>query len=139
MLLYSCTNLKVKAIFYIDFGELWEVQMRDKSSIYFTLILLTVLFLDYLSSGNPGFLVTCLGGVAWLVFVWDLFDFSRIGYYAALLCAVILQSIILINTYLFQTTYLQNNSQYATFICGVGLYLINIALILKPSLSKSKS
>lgn len=113
--------------------------MKDKSSIFFTLLLLTVLFLNYSSSGNPGFLVTCLGGVGWLVCVWDLFDFSRIGYYAALLCAVLLQIIILINTYLFQTTYLQNYSQYATFIIGVGMCLFNIALILKPSLSKSKS
>lgn len=112
--------------------------MRDELSIFGTLVILIVLFLDYLSSGNPGFLVTCLGGVGWLVFVWDLFDFSRIGYYAALLCAVILQIIILINTYFFQTTYLQNYSQYATFICGVGVCFINIALILKPNLSKSK-
>jgi len=94
------------------------------------------LFLRYLSSGNPGYLLFCLGIIGVLISTSELFNFNRIIYYTALICIIVLQSVILINTYLLQTIYLQNNEQYIVGAFGVLAYVVIIALLLNPNIFK---
>ncbi len=97
------------------------------------------LFLRYLSTGNPGYLIFCLGNIGVLISTSELFNFNSIIYYIALLCITVLQSVILINTYLLQTIYLHNNEQYIVGAFGVIAYIVIIALLFKPNLFKKNS
>lgn len=92
------------------------------------------LFFSYLSSGNPGILISFLGGMGVLVSELEIIKFSRITYYVTLFCIFLLQTAILINNYLFKMTFLQNNYQYGILVFAVVLYIINIILLLKPNI-----
>lgn len=106
--------------------------MTDRNSVIIQLTALVGVFCGYLSSGNPGWLIFCLGIIGWLISTFDLINFNRVIYYATLLCVFIFQSVILISTYLFQMTYLQSNYQYGVFAFVFISYIGTIALLLKP-------
>lgn len=107
--------------------------MNDRNFIISILFIFGALFLRYLSSGNPGYLIVCLGIIGAVIITSNLFNFNRTIYYIALLCIIVLQSLILINSYLLQKTYLHNNEQYITFACGVIAYCVIILSVLKPN------
>lgn len=100
-------------------------------------MILFAAFLNYLSSENPGLLVFCLGIIGILISTF-LFNFNRIIYYTTLLCIVIVQSIILINTYLIETAYLQSNVEYIVCVAGVTSYIMIIVLLLKPNILEAR-
>jgi len=108
--------------------------MADRNFIIGELLIFCALFLRYLSSGNPGYLVFCLGIIGALISTSNLINFNRISYYLILLSVIVIQSIILINTYLLQMTYLQNNEQYIVLTFGVFAYLFMIILLFKPNI-----
>lgn len=101
---------------------------------YFPLLMaLIAVFFTYLGSGNPGVLVVFLTVAAtFLVYTLNIFNFNHILYYTSLLCVVVIQIIILINSYLFKIGYLQNNSQYLIFILALISPIIILILLLKP-------
>jgi len=112
--------------------------MTDKTSVIIQSTALVGIFFGYLSSGNPGFLVICLGIIGWILsYTIELINFNRTIYYVTLLGILLFQSIILINSYLFQMIYLQNNYQYGVLALGVMSYAVIIALLLKPNIIKT--
>lgn len=113
--------------------------MNNKNLLIIYLLLLVGFFINYLSTGNPGLLVVCLGIIGALISTSNLLNYNRISYYLILLSVIVIQSIILINTYLFQMTYLQNNKQYIFCAFGVFTYLFTIALLFKPNIFQKKS
>lgn len=110
--------------------------MSDKGFYITQLLVILASFFYYLGSGNSGSLVFALGVTCVLVST-VLINSNRKIYYAFLLSVVIIQSIILINTYLFKLTYLHDIKQYLIFVAGVTFYIIPIALILKPDILKA--
>ena len=112
--------------------------MADRNFIVGELFIFCALFLRYLSSDNPGYLVFCLGIIGALISTSNLINFNRISYYLILLSVIVIQSIILINTYLFQMTYLQSNEQYIVLTFGVFAYLFMIILLFKPNIFQKK-
>jgi hypothetical protein len=112
--------------------------MVDRSLVIAELCTVFALFLWYVSSNNLGYLVICLGVIGVLIYTFKLFNFNRVIYYVALLCVLVVQTILLINTYLIQMTYLQNNEQYV--VCAVGfLAYIVVVLLFKPNIFLKRS
>lgn len=107
--------------------------MNNRNFIILQLLLLSTFISNYISSGNPGFLIVCLGIVGLLIATFEIINFNRILYYVSLLCILIFQSILLINAYLFKMTYLQDGKQYMACALAVIACIIIIAMILKPN------
>ncbi len=110
--------------------------MANRNFIITQLFIFGALFLRYLSSSNPGYLVFLLCIIGALISTSELINFNRMLYYVALLGILLFQSMIMINTYLFNTAYLQNTEQYLVFAFGVFAYIVIIALLLKPDIFK---
>ncbi|MCC7551639.1 MAG: hypothetical protein KO316_09185 [Methanobacterium sp.] len=114
------------------------LQRHDKYAAISVLGTFSVLFLKYLSSGNPGYFVFCLGMIGLLISIFKLYNSNRVVYYVALLCVLVVQTILLINMYLVQMIYLQNNEQYLVCAFGVFAYIVVVVLLFKPNV-KGKS
>jgi hypothetical protein len=111
--------------------------MANKNSIII-MSLLAVSFLSYyISSGNPGQLIVFLGIVGVLIYCSKLIDYNRLIYNIIIVFIIIIQSLILINNYLYKTTYLQNINEYIFLAFGVYAIIFLIVLIIKPNLFKS--
>lgn len=91
------------------------------------------LFCNYLSSGNPSLLVPCLSIVGILISRTKLINYKYI-FYPILLSLVIVQSVILIKTYLFTIVYLQNIKEYGLCAFGVFTYIMLILVLFKPNI-----
>ncbi|MGC9517429.1 MAG: hypothetical protein ACP5C3_07020 [Methanomicrobiales archaeon] len=110
--------------------------MVNRDFIITGLFLLGAFFCSYMSSGNPGYLIFSMSIIGALLSNFELINFNLIVYYVAMLCIFIFQNILMINTYLYKMTYLQNTEQYVVFAFGVFAYIIVIALFFKPTLFK---
>jgi hypothetical protein len=91
------------------------------------------LFCNYLSLGNPSLLVPCLSIVGILISRTKLINYKYI-FYPILLSIILIQSVILIKTYLFTTVYLQNIKEYGLCTFGVFTYIMLILVFFKPNI-----
>ncbi|OEC84534.1 hypothetical protein A9507_01880 [Methanobacterium sp. A39] len=110
--------------------------MNKRNFFIIMLMILVGVFFNYLSSGNPGLLVLCLGIIGVLISTSKLINYNRIVYYVIFLSIIVVQSIILIDNYLYKLTYLQNSREYAFFAFGVLAYVVVISLLFKPNIFK---
>lgn len=111
--------------------------MKNRDFFIIFLGLLFVGFSNYSSSGNPGLLVYSLTIIGVLISVTKLFNYNRIIYYVIFLSLIIVQSIILLDGYLYNLTYLQNTKEYAILGGAVMSYLFVIILLFKPNIFRS--
>jgi len=91
------------------------------------------LFYNYLSLGNPSLLIPYLSIVGILISITKLTNYKYI-FYPILLSLIIIQSVILINTYLFTMIYLQNIKEYGLCAFGVFTYIMLILVLFKPNI-----
>lgn len=110
--------------------------MTDRNFLISQSMLLFASFLDYQSSGNPGHLVFILGIIGVLISTSELINFNQTIYHLTFLAIIVVQTILLVNAYLFKMTYLTNNHQYAVCAVGVMAYIVIIALLFKPDIFK---
>ncbi|OPY23711.1 MAG: hypothetical protein A4E27_01423 [Methanobacterium sp. PtaU1.Bin242] len=110
--------------------------MNDRNFFIILLLTLVGVFFNYLSSGNPGLLVFCLGIIGVLISRSKLINYNRNVYYVILLFIIIVQGIILIDNYLYKLTYLQNIREYVFFAFGILACILVITLLFKPNIFK---
>jgi hypothetical protein len=108
--------------------------MNNRNLLIGTSLLIFGVFFNYLSLGNPGLLVIILGMIGLFVSTANLINYNRISYYVICLSIIIIQSIILINTYGYNMTYLQNSKEYIICASGIFAYFFVLLLIFKPNI-----
>ncbi|MBV1755593.1 MAG: hypothetical protein KMY52_08525, partial [Methanobacterium sp.] len=86
---------------------------------------------------KPVLVFYSLGMIGVLISGTKLFNYNRIIYYVIFLSLIIVQSIILLDGYLFNLTYLQNTKEYAILGGAVTSYLFVIILLFKPNIFRS--
>jgi|GEM_PF-2942924 len=117
----------------MDFREVNGVRM-DKTGFIISISMAGVaLFCNYLSSGNPILLVPCLSIVGILISITKLTNYKYI-FYPILLSLIIIQSVIMIETYLFTIVYLQNIKEYGLCAFGVFTYIMLILVLFEPNI-----